>query len=273
MRATRCRRSTSPAPRRTRPSWSSRPPWPRSPLPVPPTGRICRRGFSPPRSSRTRSLRASSIPARRIAVISPAPTPSTRPTTCVGCSGRRRGSRPLPARLVSRRRHRRRQGPRGRRHHPRQLAQGRPRAVWISKYDTLMEDARRDWTAIGGHRSDIMPLSRSARAARSAGRASCSPPTPPCAPGEGEKAAGWTRSSTGSARLRRRHRLRRGPRHGQRRRRQRRARHKKASQQGMAGLRLQNALPTRESSTSRRPAPRPWRTWPMPRGWACGAGR
>jgi P-loop containing NTP hydrolase pore-1/C-terminal domain on Strawberry notch homologue len=37
---------------------------------------------------------------------------------------------------------------------------GRKRAVWISKSDKLIEDAERDWTAVGGYRSDIVPLSR-----------------------------------------------------------------------------------------------------------------
>ena len=37
---------------------------------------------------------------------------------------------------------------------------GRRRAVWVSKSDKLIEDAERDWTAIGGYRSDIVPLSR-----------------------------------------------------------------------------------------------------------------
>ena len=37
---------------------------------------------------------------------------------------------------------------------------GRHRAVWISKSDKLIEDAERDWTAVGGYRSDIVPLSR-----------------------------------------------------------------------------------------------------------------
>jgi hypothetical protein len=37
---------------------------------------------------------------------------------------------------------------------------GRRRAVWISKSDKLIEDAERDWTAVGGFRSDIMPLAR-----------------------------------------------------------------------------------------------------------------
>ena len=37
---------------------------------------------------------------------------------------------------------------------------GRRRVLWISKSDKLIEDAERDWTAIGGYRSDIVPLSR-----------------------------------------------------------------------------------------------------------------
>ena len=36
---------------------------------------------------------------------------------------------------------------------------GRCRAVWVSKSDKLIEDAIRDWTALGGAKSDIVPLS------------------------------------------------------------------------------------------------------------------
>ena len=39
------------------------------------------------------------------------------------------------------------------------MAQGRLKAVWLSKNDALLEDARRDWTAIGGAASDITPQS------------------------------------------------------------------------------------------------------------------
>jgi hypothetical protein len=39
------------------------------------------------------------------------------------------------------------------------LAQGRQRAVWLSKNDALLEDARRDWGAIGGAGADITPQS------------------------------------------------------------------------------------------------------------------
>src|SRR6185437_13102248 len=37
---------------------------------------------------------------------------------------------------------------------------GRRRALWISKSDKLIEDAERDWVAVGGFRSDLVPLSR-----------------------------------------------------------------------------------------------------------------
>lgn len=37
---------------------------------------------------------------------------------------------------------------------------GRRRAVWLSKSDKLIEDAVRDWTALGGQASDIVPLAR-----------------------------------------------------------------------------------------------------------------
>ena len=36
---------------------------------------------------------------------------------------------------------------------------GRRRAIWISKNEPLLEDARRDWTALGGMAADIQPLS------------------------------------------------------------------------------------------------------------------
>ena len=37
------------------------------------------------------------------------------------------------------------------------MAQGRRRALWLSKNDALLEDARRDWGAIGGSARDITP--------------------------------------------------------------------------------------------------------------------
>lgn len=38
--------------------------------------------------------------------------------------------------------------------------QGRRKIVWISKNDPLIEDARRDWTALGGQAQQIVPQSR-----------------------------------------------------------------------------------------------------------------
>ncbi len=38
--------------------------------------------------------------------------------------------------------------------------QGRRQALWLSKSDTLVEDARRDWCALGGERHQVVPLSR-----------------------------------------------------------------------------------------------------------------
>jgi protein-L-isoaspartate O-methyltransferase len=39
------------------------------------------------------------------------------------------------------------------------MAQGRVRALWLSRNDALLEDARRDWAAIGGGAHDLVPLS------------------------------------------------------------------------------------------------------------------
>ncbi|MDI1280041.1 bifunctional class I SAM-dependent methyltransferase/DEAD/DEAH box helicase [Brevundimonas sp.] len=39
------------------------------------------------------------------------------------------------------------------------MCQGRVRALWLSRNDALLEDARRDWAAIGGSAHDIVPLS------------------------------------------------------------------------------------------------------------------
>ncbi len=35
---------------------------------------------------------------------------------------------------------------------------GRKRALWLSQSDKLLEDARRDWTALGGREDDVVPL-------------------------------------------------------------------------------------------------------------------
>jgi len=38
-------------------------------------------------------------------------------------------------------------------------AKGRKKAIWISKNDKLLEDARRDWEALGGQGAQVVPLS------------------------------------------------------------------------------------------------------------------
>ena len=38
--------------------------------------------------------------------------------------------------------------------------QGRKRALWLSQSDKLLEDARRDWTALGGRDDDVIPLAK-----------------------------------------------------------------------------------------------------------------
>ncbi|MFN3511890.1 MAG: strawberry notch-like NTP hydrolase domain-containing protein [Phenylobacterium sp.] len=40
------------------------------------------------------------------------------------------------------------------------MAQGRARAVWLSRNEALLEDARRDWRALGGSAHDVVPQSR-----------------------------------------------------------------------------------------------------------------
>ena len=37
---------------------------------------------------------------------------------------------------------------------------GRRRALWLSQSDKLVEDARRDWTALGGRNDDVIPLGK-----------------------------------------------------------------------------------------------------------------
>jgi predicted RNA methylase len=39
------------------------------------------------------------------------------------------------------------------------MAQGRTKALWVSVNETLLDDARRDWTSVGGSATDILPLS------------------------------------------------------------------------------------------------------------------
>ncbi len=41
-----------------------------------------------------------------------------------------------------------------------QWLRGRKRALWLSQSDKLLEDARRDWTALGGAEGDVVPLAK-----------------------------------------------------------------------------------------------------------------
>ena len=41
-----------------------------------------------------------------------------------------------------------------------QWLRGRKRALWLSQSDKLLEDARRDWTALGGMETDVFPLGK-----------------------------------------------------------------------------------------------------------------
>ena len=41
-----------------------------------------------------------------------------------------------------------------------QWLRGRRRALWLSQSDKLLEDARRDWTALGGAEGDVIPLAK-----------------------------------------------------------------------------------------------------------------
>ncbi len=41
-----------------------------------------------------------------------------------------------------------------------QWLRGHKRALWLSQSDKLLEDARRDWTALGGDEADVFPLGR-----------------------------------------------------------------------------------------------------------------
>ena len=76
---------------------------------------------------------------------------------------------------------------------------GRRRALWLSASDKLLEDARRDWAALGGSEADVIPWESSARGRRFLNRpGSCSPPMQPCAvPPARVSAPAWNRSSAG----------------------------------------------------------------------------
>ena len=155
--------------------------------------------------------------------------------------------------------------------------QGRRRAVWISKSDKLIDDAQRDWSALGQERLQITPLARfrqgnairldegilfttyaTIRTQEREGKAS-----------RVQQIVDWLGHG-----FRRRHRLRRGARHGQRRRRQSRTaapsppRSRAAPACGCSTL-----CPRPASSTSPPPARPRSRTWLTRSASACGAAR
>ena len=160
-KATRCSRSASPARSRIRRGSCSRPRWPRSRRPSPPTGRTCRPTSSPTACCPTPSSRASSMPARPMPAISPdrgrstrpsmssRPRPTTPRTPCASGAAGSSATAPAPARAA-----------RSPASSSTTGCKGRRRAVWISKSDKLIEDAQRDWSALGQERLLITPLAR-----------------------------------------------------------------------------------------------------------------
>ena len=78
---------------------------------------------------------------------------------------------------------------------------GRRRAVWISKSDKLIEDAQRDWSALGLERLLVTPLSRFRQGTTrfALAKAFCSRPTRHCDPTRvTRKSRACARSSIGS---------------------------------------------------------------------------
>ena len=63
-----------------------------------------------------------------------------------------------------------------------QWLRGRRRRLWLSQSDKLLEDARRDWCAVGGREDDVIPLAKVRQGADiPMPRESCSPPMRRCA--------------------------------------------------------------------------------------------
>ena len=159
---------------------------------------------------------------------------------------------------------------------------GRKRALWLSQSDKLLEDARRDWTALGGLESDVIPLGnfRQGMPRSRFRRASCLPPTPRCArrPARGSP-RGSTRSWSGSpAPSTRRTATPSTARSCSTRpmpwrmppaRRASAARSSRPSR-GVPVCACRTRCPMRASPMSRRPAQRRFRASPMPAGSASG---
>ena len=105
---------------------------------------------------------------------------------------------------------------------------GRKRALWLSQSDKLLEDARRDWTALGGRDADVIPLGNFRQGAEIplaegilfATYATLRSPARQGKASRLDQIVAWLAGSLDEddrPRLPRRHRLRRGARDGERR--------------------------------------------------------
>ena len=158
---------------------------------------------------------------------------------------------------------------------------GRKRALWLSQSDKLLEDARRDWTALGGREDDLIPLGdfrQGAEIPRSDGilfttYATLRSPSRQGRPSRLDQIVAWLAGGTDEER---RHafdgaivfdeahamanaaggKSERGE--------------VKPSAQGRQACACRTRSPARASPTSPPPAPPPCRDWPMPGAWACG---
>ena len=158
---------------------------------------------------------------------------------------------------------------------------GRKRALWLSQSDKLVEDARRDWTALGGREDDVFPISNFRQGADIpvaegilfATYATLRSPARQSKQSRLDQIVEWL---AGGMEEDDRHAYQgvivfdeahamanaagsKGNR-GE----------VKPSQQGRAGLRFRTRCPMPASPMSRRPGPPPFRASPMPDGWACG---
>ena len=131
---------------------------------------------------------------------------------------------------------------------------GRKRALWLSQSDKLLEDARRDWTALGGLESDVIPLGNFRQGMEIPARcghpvrdlrdaALALPARAALAPRPDRGMAGGVARRGGPPRLRRSRGVRRGSRDGERGGLEVRARRDQAVPAGTRRAALQNALP------------------------------
>ena len=109
-----------------------------------------------------------------------------------------------------------------------QWLRGRKRALWLSQSDKLLEDARRDWCAVGGREEDVIPLGKvrqggdipHGQGILFATYATLRSPARQGKPSRLDQIVGWLADGQGEDQRHAypgRDRLRRGPRHGERR--------------------------------------------------------